>query len=130
MKTIKQMLDTLLYPHHANIDLKDMEAMQEYNQGQYFAKLALEHQREFLSKKLPYDVSHLDQRNAMWNFLSAALRGHAQAQYELGMAYYTGHLGLERDYVQAEEWLKRAAACGHVGAQEQLNEIYQLIAFS
>ena len=126
MKTIKQMLDTLLSPNNTVTMPDQFEAFQEYRQAQYFADSA-RYKQTF--SKIPSE-SNTDERNAMWNYLSAALRGHPQAQYELGMAYFLGQLGLAKDQRLAEQWLKRAAERGHIGAQEQLNEIYQFSAFS
>ena len=130
MKTIKEMFDTLLSHDAAALNPAELEAVQEYNQAQYFANIAPQHHLDFVNKLTANDLSSLDQRNAMWNYLSAALRGHPQAQYQLGMAYFVGDLGLAKDYHLAEQWLQRAAERGHVGAQQQLNDMYQLVAFS
>ncbi|ATO19396.1 hypothetical protein BS636_06845 [Acinetobacter sp. LoGeW2-3] len=67
------------------------------------------------------------QRNAFWNYLSAALRGHAEAQYILGKYYLKGSLGLDRNYHRAEEWLGKAKQQGHKKAAQLLSNAYSQI---
>lgn len=131
MKTILQIFHTLFEPmHNTNMAPEKSEAYVEYHQGEYFEHLAEQHHQGYLLHLSQDDISPQDQRNAMWNFLSAALRGHSDAQYKLGLAYFHGDLGLERNYSAAQEWLSRAAEAGHTQAQDHLNQMSQFIAFS
>ncbi|MCG2608021.1 hypothetical protein LZZ98_05625 [Acinetobacter sp. SM34] len=74
--------------------------------------MAIEHNQIFASlhanhttpEKNPVTQDH---RNAIWNFLSAALKGHRDAQYKLGLCYLNGNLGLDKNYTRAQEWLKK-----------------------
>lgn len=61
----------------------------------------------------------------MWNFLSAALKGHKDTQYRLGHGYLRGELGLDRNYELAELWLSKAAAQGHEHADYVLHHAYE-----
>lgn len=63
-----------------------------------------------------------DIRNAMWFYLRAALRGDKDAQYQLGISYLNGHLGLDRSYKNAEKWLDQAAHQGHRDAKHVLEK--------
>jgi len=69
-------------------------------------------------------------RNAMWHALRAALRGDKEAQYQMGMGYLYGFLGLERSYIHAEHWLDQAALQGHIAAKQALQDVYETLAFS
>lgn len=101
------------------------EANQDYTQGQYFERIAQQH---YVNNQ--QDLSLSDYRNAMWNFLSAALKGHKEAQYRLGLGYLHGELGLQKNVIHAEFWLKKAADQGHLPASNALNHTYEKIAFS
>lgn len=52
-----------------------------------------------------------------------AVRGDAQAQYDLAVALDCGR-DARRDQVEAFEWLRKSAAAGHVGAQSALGWKY------
>lgn len=54
---------------------------------------------------------------------SEAMRGDAQAQYDLAIALDCG-CGVQRDRAEAIEWLRSAADRGHVGAQSALGWKY------
>lgn len=69
-------------------------------------------------------------RNAMWASLRAALRGDQEAQYQMGLNYLNGQLGLDRSYIHAEKWLEQAAHQGHPFAKEELKKAYNQLAFS
>lgn len=96
--------------------------------------MAIEHNQIFASlhanhttpEKNPVTQDH---RNAIWNFLSAALKGHRDAQYKLGLCYLNGDLGLEKKYIRAEEWLEKAAMQGHPEAIKTLMYSYSQSAF-
>ena len=56
-------------------------------------------------------------------FREAAVRGHREAQFELGKLY-VGGLGVARDDAEAAGWFRRAAEQGHPGAQFKLGTRY------
>ena len=58
--------------------------------------------------------------------LPKANAGDAQAQYELGYAYYFGTNGCEKDYTKAFKWYSAAARQGHAKAQFGLGGCYSL----
>lgn len=137
VNTIKKIVDTWL--GHSSQHLQGIqniidEAHYEYTQGQVFEQLAFEHHQAFQSNTinavLGDDPSIYDNRNAIWNFLSAALKGHSDAQYKLGLCYLNGQLGLDKSYTHAEEWLKKAARQGHKEAQMTLQNTYKQLVFS
>lgn len=76
------------------------------------------------------EIDDVANRNAMWCYLRAALRGDQEAQYKMGLSYLNGQLGLDRSYNQAQKWLEQAAHQGHTNAKEQLNKAYDELAFS
>jgi TPR repeat protein len=51
----------------------------------------------------------------------AALQGHANAQYNLGVLYYGQ--GVPQDFVKAREYLEQAARQGHARAQSLLERM-------
>jgi TPR repeat protein len=53
-----------------------------------------------------------------------AEEGDANAQFELGEAYYEGR-GLPRDYAEALDWFRKAAAQSHLYANSNLGDIYE-----
>lgn len=107
------------------------EAGNDYAQGEYFERLASYHHQSFvLHLNDQPDLSPTDYRNAMWNFLRAALKGHKEAQYKLGIGYLKGELGLERNFSLAEQWLRKAAAQGHTLADYTLLHLYDDIVLS
>lgn len=56
-------------------------------------------------------------------YLSAAERGSADAQADLGYLYENGH-GVSCDYQQAAQWYEKAAQQGHGAAQLALGRLY------
>lgn len=56
--------------------------------------------------------------------LREAQSGDASAMYRLGRIYATGS-GVERDYVEAFNWYKRAAKAGNTDAMYALGEAYE-----
>ena len=133
-QALKKIIDLLLQSEDTKlqgVQLSMPEADSDYMQGTYFERLGAQHHRESLSPYFvhPYDQSSTDYRNAMWNFLSAALKGHKEAQYRLGIGYLNAELGLDRNYELALLWLNRAAAQGHIAADHALKHSYEEIAF-
>lgn len=59
----------------------------------------------------------LDQPRAMFWFQRAAEQGHAEAQYQMGLAQAEGFGGLEANPPLALEWFRKAAIQGHPNAQ-------------
>lgn len=62
------------------------------------------------------DASEADRDAARW-FFEAARRGHAEAQYYLGILFMAG-TGVQMDEHEAQKWMRRAAAAGHAAAQQ------------
>lgn len=63
---------------------------------------------------------------SMNELLQKANAGDAQAQYELGYAYYFGANDCEKDYAKAFKWYSAAARQGHAKAQFGLGGCYSL----
>ena len=57
------------------------------------------------------------------SFERAALQGHAEAQFSLGVSYDLGK-GVDQSYENAVEWYTKAAEQGHRGAQDRLGDLY------
>lgn len=137
IQNIKKIVNAWFYTLNSNgygMQNLALEANREYSQGEYFEQLAHQHHQEILQRSnstgTESDLCVHDNRNAMWNFLSAALRGHRDAQYKLGISYLNGSLGLDKSYTLAEVWLKKAANQGHPEARNTLLKAYNPIAFS
>jgi hypothetical protein len=56
--------------------------------------------------------------------LEKALKGDADAQFELGKNYETGRAGLPKDMVQAERWYRQAADGGDAFAAASLGILF------
>ena len=56
-------------------------------------------------------------------FYFAAERGYANAQYHLGLLYYTGK-GVKQSHAKAAEWWRKAAEQGNADAQNHLGMLY------
>jgi hypothetical protein len=56
--------------------------------------------------------------------LERALKGEAEAQFDLGKNYEAGRIGLPKDFVQAEHWYRMAAEQGEPFAQASLGILY------
>ena len=133
IKYVIKMISSALL-HSSNEEMQGMhslilEANKNYVQGEYFEHLAIQHHQEFLLHHADSqtDSSNIDCRNAIWSFLNAALRGHKEAQYKLGICYLNGELGLERNFSLAELWLKKAADQGYAPANNALIHAYEKI---
>jgi TPR repeat protein len=57
--------------------------------------------------------------------LESALKGDAEAQFELGKNYETGRIGLPKDFAQAEHWYRESANQGDPYAEASLGLLYQ-----
>ena len=57
--------------------------------------------------------------------LERALKGDAEAQFDLGKNYEAGRIGLKRDLTEAEHWYRMAAEQGDPFAQASLGILYQ-----
>lgn len=60
---------------------------------------------------------------AFREFTPLAKKGHTEAQYLLGLMYYTGQ-GVPQDYRTSAEWHQKAAAKGKADAQYILGSMY------
>jgi TPR repeat protein len=56
--------------------------------------------------------------------MDRALKGDAEAQFDLGKNFETGRIGLKKDLVQAEHWYREAANRGEPFAQASLGILY------
>lgn len=56
--------------------------------------------------------------------LERALKGDAEAQFDLGKNYEAGRIGLPKDFIQAEHWYREAAEQGEPFAQASLGILY------
>jgi len=56
--------------------------------------------------------------------LERALKGDAEAQFDLGKNYEAGRMGLRRDLTEAEHWYRLAAEQGDPFAQASLAILY------
>ncbi len=66
-----------------------------------------------------------DHREAARWYREAALQGHADAQYSLGLLYVTGE-GVAKDSSEAMKWFRKAAEQGRANAQFALGSGYAL----
>jgi len=55
--------------------------------------------------------------------VDATEQGDAEAQYNLGVMYYSGE-GVPEDYTEAAKWFRKAAEQGHAEAQYNLGVMY------
>ncbi|WP_159723942.1 tetratricopeptide repeat protein [Acinetobacter proteolyticus] len=103
--------------------LSDSE--QEIHKAEFFKTLAHhEHEQD------AHPFISANDRNAVWYFLRAALRGNADAAFKLGESYLHGELGLDKNYGKAQYWLERAAHLGHPEAKTYLYSAFSELAFS
>ncbi|MDR0236491.1 sel1 repeat family protein [Acinetobacter sp.] len=100
------------------------ESMHIYHRATSYEHLALNQHFSVHYDQFRHERVYTCQRNAIWYFLHAALKGYSNAQYKLGMIYLQGQLGLLADQGKARKWLSLAAHQGHVEAQNQLHQIY------
>ena len=114
--------------HILNRFLGDSTSRQTHEQMAIEASLEKTHAHSFEDQNLNLDET--SNRNTMWCYLRAALRGDQEAQYKMGLSYLNGQLGLDRNYSHAEKWLQQAAHQGHTSAQQELNKAYEELAFS
>ena len=101
------------------------ESMKSYHRGTSYEHLAL---NQFYGIHLSHQLSdqlYKCQRNAIWYFLHAALKGYSSAQYKLGLLYLNGQMGLDSNKTTAQKWFLLAANQGHIDAQNQLERLYQ-----
>jgi len=68
-------------------------------------------------------VARDDTEASVW-LRKAAEKGHAVAQYELGIFYVRGY-GVAKDEVEAAHWIRKAAEQGGVLPQVSVGEMYQ-----
>lgn len=65
----------------------------------------------------------LDEQIAFQKGLEAAEAGHAESMFLTGVRYQYGQLNALVDETLARDWLEKAKAAGHPGAQRQLDEL-------
>jgi TPR repeat protein len=98
----------------------------------YWFQQASEH--DMLSSRFNLAILWYHGWGVSWNpfesfkaFLSCAEAGMNEAQYVIGL-YYTENLVMPRDYVEALEWVRKAAAGGYAPAKETLPELEKAVA--
>ena len=69
--------------------------------------------------QLPAQQSEAD-RKLLADIRAKAEKGEARSQYEFGLAFSKGSLGVARDYTEAVKWLRKAAEQGLAEAQNGL----------
>ncbi|TVU47676.1 hypothetical protein EJB05_07282, partial [Eragrostis curvula] len=65
-----------------------------------------------------------ENKKALRKFRDHRVPGNAAAMYNLGLLYYYGLRGLQRDYGKAFSWFTKAAEKGETRSMELLGEIY------
>lgn len=68
----------------------------------------------------------IDEKKAAEWFRKAAEQGQAEAQYQLGLIYYTGNKSIKRNKTQAFSWFKKAAEQGYPAAENSVGNHYYL----
>ena len=66
-----------------------------------------------------------DYATALREWRPLAERGHAKAQYNLGVMHLFGH-GVPKNHAEAVKWLQKAAKKGEIKAQNSLGFMYQM----
>ena len=66
-----------------------------------------------------------EKESAVEWYKKGAMSGNADAQHDLGVYYFNGWGGLEKDRETAASWYQRAANNGHEGAILKLAECYE-----
>jgi TPR repeat protein len=64
-------------------------------------------------------------RQALAQLRAQAARGDAQAQSELGKAFWLGSLGVATNYVEAAKWFRKAAEKNDAISQHNLGVCYR-----
>jgi TPR repeat protein len=104
-------------------------AEQGHKHEQYYGHLDAQNnlgQRYFYGEGVEKDYNQAVKKDdnsggAMFNFYSlVAKNGNVDAQYELGLLYEYGSMGVKQDYQQAINWFAKAAEQGHKDAQKRL----------
>lgn len=116
---------------HFDKKLIQADAEQAFHKAQQFELLSgrpSARQAHHISLSTRTSKANQNQRNAIWNYLNAAAKGHVEAQYKLGMIYLNGALGTDRNYQHANEWLLKAKRSGHQKAAYALSHAYSEIA--
>ena len=73
--------------------------------------------------QLPAQQNEAD-RKLLANIRARAEIGDAQSQFELGGAFYSGTLGVAKDYAQAVKWNRKAAEQNYAPAQYNMGICY------
>jgi len=63
---------------------------------------------------------HRDEQEAFQRYQQAAEQKYADAEYNVGFWYENGRRPVRRDYQQAAQWYRKAAAHGSLKAQAAL----------
>src|SRR5713101_5651402 len=74
--------------------------------------------------KLPDQSQEEADRQLLANIRARAEKGDARSQFELGKAFYSGTLGVTKDYAEAMKWFRKAAEQNYAEAQAILGGCY------
>ena len=86
-------------------------------------------QADYQSALNAYLIGDYQTAMTQWQEVAAGPRNaetpniYAETHYAIAMLYWEGQ-GVTRDYYQAHEWLAKAAAMQHAGAQAKLGYMY------
>ena len=69
-------------------------------------------------------MSSVTNNEAIADLRAKAESGDAQSQYELGVAFDFGRLGVGKDYAEAVKWFREAAEQNNAAAQDNLGQCY------
>lgn len=108
---------------------KGRGVVQDDNASLSLLKQAVEHNHAEAKFKMARllkrrKLSEFDQYNVVSLLQQAAQQGYVRAQYDLGMLYLKGNMGLNQDTHRAEELLLQAADQGNAEAQNTLGLFY------
>lgn len=130
VKAEPEILDTALPAEVEAEPVSDIEAMlQEAAETEPEAAQSNEPDptgEEAYAEAIKYYTGDGVERNfgtAAQYFIQAAERGHAGAQYNLGLMNYVGQTG-GQDFANAAKWFEKAAESGHIQAQYNLGFLY------
>jgi hypothetical protein len=78
-----------------------------------------------IAGNLPAQQSEAD-RKLLADLRIKAEGGDAKSQYELGVTFDFGKLGVAKDYAEAVKWFRKAAEQNYSAAQENLGQCYSV----
>ncbi|CAO3675937.1 unnamed protein product [Rhizopus stolonifer] len=103
---------------------------EDYEQGLHWLEKSVQkgNSRAHVQLAMMYDKGmgvEQDNKKALAHYKTAADKKNRAAQYLLGLVYYFGRLGKERDMNEATGLIRKAASAGYPYAQRVLGQFYQ-----